>query len=149
MSARDIEIAERITIASVQLRALPWPQFQRRLRQFETALLRSADGVTEKLLVKRQVAKELVIGGLNRKVGPRDFLPAMRRSTALGYSSVDRRVLMACVFAQWAGATSQKRKDALQILNDAKKRALLLRRDSVLRQNLLSALMKAEFLLTA
>lgn len=148
MSTRSVEITDRVTIASVELADLPWPEFKRRLRQVEAELVRSARGAAVRVAIKRRVAEEVVIGGLQHEVDRKEFLSAANRSRTLGYSSIDRRVLMACVFAQWANADGRARGQALRLLGDARRRVQSLRRISILRRNLLAVLSQNEQRLT-
>jgi hypothetical protein len=143
-ATRTLELADRLTIACVELDHLPWSNFKSEVRRVEADLLCATKGSREALLLKRLVAEEIVGGGLQREVSTKEFTAAFEESRSLGYTKVERRAFMACQFAQWAKATKKKEDEALRLLDEARRRVLSLPGKSVLRRNLLAMLTDTE-----
>lgn len=110
----------------------------------------------EKHLLRSVVKTDLERKELRRRVAERLFTEAfghdcpwpilgrtLRRLQRLGYSNVERRYHVACLYAMWcAQHPEHDPREARRLLDDTERHLLRLPRSSRLRQGLLEALAK-------
>lgn len=140
-------LADGFLLQIIKCSELPWREFNSALRGLTNRALRDHGRVHAKRL-ERLAAEQRVINGMYRRVSARQFQAALRAVRALGYPTVDRRVLMACVCAQWTHATQAPPEHARALLSEARARVIRLPVRSVLRHNLLETLALNEKLVT-
>lgn len=137
--SRFWDLNAQFTSFAAEQAGLAWPEYPKVLDAFARTLVRHAGGRHGPAL-RRLAAQESLLNARCRLVGPREFKLAWRRVEARGYSRLQERVLMACLFAQWAGETRQLLRQSEDVLGTARRRVMRLSRKSALRRELLSSL---------
>lgn len=90
------------------------------------------------------IAEELVIGARQLHVPSPEFRRVVRNVQRLGYSSLERRVLVACLVAQYATSNGEPPRFALSLVREARRRVRVLRRTAYKRGSLSGALQENE-----
>jgi hypothetical protein len=94
--------AEAMSRLYVSLLDAPYAQYERELLALQRRFLTSCKSEWERRESRRRIAEELLMGAYLRDVPWEDFKRALRRIQRLGYTSVERRVHVAVLFARWA-----------------------------------------------
>lgn len=132
-------VAHALILECIRLEGRSWPDLVRFCAAFRRAHSMYLEG-KDRLFLIQYIAEELLVQARFRNLDSVRFRRSLTRTRKLGYSSLSRRVLCACVVAQWAVRRRSHHELAFRELNDARRRVMLLRRANPLRRNLLQLL---------
>jgi hypothetical protein len=113
-----------------------------RFKSLERHLLRSVIQTKyERQEVRRRIAEAIFTEAYGRDCPWPIFGPTLRRIHRLGYSNVERRYHVACLYAQWCRRhPRQDDHEARRMLDEVERSVLRLARGNRLREGLLKAL---------
>jgi hypothetical protein len=113
--------------ACAEFEVRPWRRYCASVRTLRRRLSVGVSAPGAKRL--RQIAaEETVIAAGSNLVGRRALRASLSDVEALGYSSLSKRVVVACVVAQWSAATKAERALAEGLIEQARKHLRFLRR---------------------
>ncbi len=117
-------------------------EMESRFKSLERYLLRSIAQTTyERQEVRRRIAEAIFTEAYGRDCPWPVFGPTLRRIQRLGYSNVERRYHVACLYAQWCGRHPRHDDhEARRMLDEVERSVLRLARSNRLREGLLKAL---------
>jgi hypothetical protein len=124
---RWIEGAQAISRLYVSLINAPFERYEREFLELQrTMLVTSAKTDWERQETRRRIAEEILLGAWGTDSPWEDFGRALRRIRRLGYSSVERRVHVAILFARWAQRHPEHLPEARRMLALAEQHSLSL-----------------------
>jgi len=117
-------------------------EMESRFKSLERHLLRSVTQTAyERQEVRRRIAEAIFTEAYGRNCPWPIFGPTLRRIRRLGYSNVERRYHVACLYAQWCKRHPEHDDhQAKRMLDDVERSVLRLARGTRLREGLLKAL---------
>jgi hypothetical protein len=141
-SLRSQEVARAFNQIIVETSGAPFELMEARHKALERYLLRSvAKTAFEQRELQRRIAERLFTEAFAHDCPWPVFGRWLRRVQRLGYSNVERRYHVACLYAMWcARHPEHDPREARRLLDDTERSLLRLPRSSRLRQGLLGAL---------
>jgi hypothetical protein len=117
-------------------------EMESRFKSLERHLLRSVTQTAyERQEVRRRIAEAIFTEAYGRNCPWPIFGPTLRRIRRLGYSNVERRYHVACLYAQWCRRhPGHEDHEARRMLDEVERSVLRLARGNRLREGLLKAL---------
>ena len=139
---RFMEVARTLDQALVSSFKDSFEELEPRFKSLERHLLRSVVKTAyERQEVQRRIAETLFTEAYGRNCPWPIFGRTLRRIQRLGYSNVERRYHVACLYAQWCRRHPQHDdRQARRMLDEAELSIRRLPRGSNLREGLLKAL---------
>ncbi|HEX5748881.1 MAG TPA: hypothetical protein VFZ09_21755 [Archangium sp.] len=122
----------------------PYEERRRALLELEKQWLREAVTEAEREQLRRGIAEDLVTLAYSFNQPWAEFGKWLRRVQRLGFSNLALRVHITCLYVQSLHLFPRQAREAWEMLADAEKRALRLRRDRPLRQEHLEAIAHAK-----
>lgn len=143
---RRLPAETRLTLASGQFELRPWHGFRANVARSCRLL---CDGVGPRLAkrLRQLAAVEIVVGAASALVGRAAMSSALAEVKGCGYPSLSKRVVVACVVAQWATARKMDRFFADELIAEARKHVRFLRLTSFARTDMSLTLDRNERLL--
>ncbi len=137
-----MEVARAVDQLLVKTFGDSFEELEPKFKALERELLRSVVKTEyERQEVRRRIAETLFTEAYGRNCPWPVFGRTLRRIHRLGYSNVERRYHVACLYAQWCRRHPRHDdREARRMLNEAERRIQRLPRDSNLREWLLTAL---------
>jgi len=125
-------------------RKAPYEEIKHALLNLERRWLREATTETERQQTRRGIAEDILSEAFAFSMPWAEFGRWLRRVQQLGFSNLALRVHIACMFVQSLHLFPLKAREAWDLLEDAEKRVLRLRRKHPLRKEHLDALAHAK-----
>jgi hypothetical protein len=136
-----IETSRQMGKALVAATDAPFEELEATLRVFEKRMLAAARTERQRREVRRRIAENLFTEAFGRSAPWSIFGPTLRRIQRLGYSNVERRYHVACLYALWCREHPEHdSREARGMLDEAERRILRLPRNHIRRQELLAHL---------
>ncbi|WP_158079962.1 hypothetical protein [Archangium sp. Cb G35] len=141
-SRRFMEVARAIDQLLVKTFEDSFEELEPRLKALERRLLRAVVKTEyERQEVRRRIAETLFTEAYGRNCPWPVFGPTLRRIQRLGYSNVERRYHVACLYAQWCRRHPQHPDhEVRRLLDEVERSVLRLARGNKLREGLLTEL---------
>lgn len=139
---RFMEVARAVDQLMVKTFEDSFEELEPKFKALERGLLRSvAKTKYERQEVRRRIAETLFTEAYGRDCPWPIFGPTLRRIRRLGYSNVERRYHVACLYAQWCRRhPGHDDHEARRMLDEVERSILRLARGNRLREGLLKAL---------
>lgn len=139
---RFMEVARALDQLLVKTFEDSFEELEPKFKALERRLLRSVVKTQyERQEVRRRIAETLFTEAYGRNCPWHVFGPTLRRIQRLGYSNIERRYHVACLYAQWCGRHPQHDDhEARRMLDTVERSALRLARRHRLREGLLTDL---------
>jgi len=99
---RWMEGADELARLYVSLRHATYEQYEQEFLALQRKMLARDKTDWERQETRRRIAEELLLGAYGRNASWPEFGRALRRIHRLGYSSLERRMHVAVLFARWA-----------------------------------------------
>ncbi|WNG13989.1 hypothetical protein [Cystobacter fuscus] len=122
----------------------PYEGIKRALLELEKRWLREAKTEVEHQLTRRGIAEELVSQAYAFDMPWEEFGQWLRRIQRLGFSNLALRVHIACLYVQSLHLFPRRAREAWDMLEDAERRVLRLRKERFLRKESLNAIAHAK-----
>ena len=122
----------------------PYEQCKRELLKLEKRWVQIAKTPSQRLAVQRVIASTLLTEAYGERMPWKELGRWIRRLQQLGFRDLGMRVHVACLYVQSLHLFPRRAREAWEMLADAEKRALRLRRDRPLRQEHLEAIAHAK-----
>ncbi|WP_095991799.1 hypothetical protein [Cystobacter fuscus] len=122
----------------------PYEEIKRALLELEKRWLREAMTEVERQLTRRGIAEELVSQAYAFDMPWEEFGPWLRRVQQLGFSNLALRVHIACLYVQSLHLFPRRARAAWDMLEDAERRVLRIRKEHFLRKESLNAIAHAK-----
>jgi hypothetical protein len=122
----------------------PYEEIKHALLNLERRWLREATTEAERQQTQRGIAEDILSEAFAFSRPWAEFGRWLRRVQQLGFSNLALRVHIACMFVQSLHLFPRKSREAWELLEDAEKRVLRLRRKHPLRKEHLEALAHAK-----
>lgn len=136
-----IETSRQMGKALVAATDAPFEELQATLRVFEKRMLAAASSERQRREIRRRIAENLFTEAFGRSAAWSVFGPTLKRIHRLGYSNVERRYHVACLYALWCREHPEHDDhEARRMLDEAERRILRLPRGHLQRQELLAHL---------
>jgi hypothetical protein len=137
-----MEVARAVDQLLVKTFGDSFEELEPKLKALERRLLRSVVKTAyERQEVKRRIAETLFTEAYGRNCPWPTFGPTLRRIHRLGYSNIQRRYHVACLYARWCRRYPQHDDhEARRMLDETERSARHLPRGSRLRKGLLEDL---------
>ncbi|WNG31361.1 hypothetical protein F0U62_04965 [Cystobacter fuscus] len=126
----------------------PYEEIKRALLELEKQWLREAKTEVERQLTRRGIAEELVSQAYAFDRPWEEFGQWLRRVQRLGFSNLALRVHIACLYVQSLYLFPRRAREAWDMLEDAERRVLRLRKEHFLRKESLNAIAHAKTVAT-
>jgi hypothetical protein len=141
---RFVEVARAVDQLLVKTFGDSFEELEPKFKALERSLLRSvAKTKYERQEIRRRIAETLFTEAYGRNCPWPAFEPTLRRIQRLGYSNVERRYHVACLYARWCRRYPQHDDhEARRMLDETDRSIRRLPRESSLRKWLLDALSK-------
>ncbi|WP_146210216.1 hypothetical protein [Vitiosangium sp. GDMCC 1.1324] len=139
---RFLEVARAVDQLLVKSFRDSFEALEPELKALQRKLLRSVVKTKyERKEVRRRIAETLFTEAYGRNCPWPVFEPTLRRIQRLGYSNIERRYHVACLYAQWCQRHPQHDShEARRLLDETEQSVRRLPRDSNLRQGMLKDL---------
>jgi hypothetical protein len=121
----------------------PYEECKRELLKLEKRWLQRARTPTQHLAVQRIIASTLLTEAYGANMPWSEFGRWLRRIQRLGFEDLGMRVHVACLYVQSLHLFPRQAREAWDMLEDAERRAVRLRRERPLRQEHLDAIAHA------
>jgi hypothetical protein len=122
----------------------PYEECKRELLKLEKRWLHRARTRTQHLAVRRIIASTLLTEAYGSNMPWSEFGRWLRRIQRLDFNDLGMRVHVACLYVQSLQLFPRQAREAWNMLEDAERRALRLRRERPLRQEHLDAIAHAK-----
>ncbi|HYO72213.1 MAG TPA: hypothetical protein VEU33_39690 [Archangium sp.] len=122
----------------------PYEERKRELLKLEKRWLQKTRTSAQRLAVQRIIAKTLLTEAFGFDMPWKEFGQWLRRLQQLGFRDLGTRVHVACLYVQSLHLFPRQTREAWEMLEDAERRALRLRRDRPLRQEHLESIARAK-----
>jgi hypothetical protein len=120
-----------------------YEEFKRELLKLEKRWLQRARTPAQRLSVRRTIAKTLLTEAFGFNMPWKEFGPILRRLQRLGFRDLGMRVHVACLYVQSLESYPQRARDAWDMLEDAERRLLCIRKGHFRREEGLEAITHA------
>lgn len=139
---RFMEVARAVDQLLVKTFGDSFEELEPKLKALERRLLHSVVKTKyEHQEVRRRIAETIFTEAYGRNCPWHVFAPTLRRIQRLGYSNVERRYHVACLYAQWCRRHPQHADhEARRMLDEVERSVLRLARGNRLREALLTDL---------
>lgn len=132
---RRLSAKHQLIQACAEFEVRPWRGYCANVRRLCRRLSVRIGAPSAKRL--RQIAaEEIVIAATSNLIGRSALRASLRDVEVLGYSSLSKRVVVACVVAQWSAATKAERALAEELIEQARKHLRFLRRSRSARASM-------------
>lgn len=122
----------------------PYEEIKRALLELEKRWLREAKTEVERQLTRRGIAEDLVSQAYAFDMPWEEFGQWLRRVQRLGFSNLALRVHIACLYVQSLHLFPRRAREAWDMLEDAERRVLRIRKEHFLRKESLNAIAHAK-----
>jgi hypothetical protein len=126
----------------------PYEEIKRALLELEKRWLREAKTEAERQQTRRSIAEDLVSQAYSFDMHWEEFGRWLRRVQRLGFSNLALRVHIACVYVQSLHLFPRRAREAWDMLEDAERRVLRIRKEHFLRKESLNAIAHARTVAT-
>ena len=126
----------------------PYEEIKRALLELERWWLREAKTELERQRIRRGIAEDLVSQAYSFDMPWEEFGQWLRRVQRLGFSNLALRVHIACLYVQSLHLFPHQAREAWDMLEDAERRVLRIRKEHFLRKESLNALAHAKTMAT-
>lgn len=121
-----------------------YEEIKRALLALEKRWLREAKTEVERLKTRRGIAEDLVSQAYSFDMPWEEFGPWLRRVQRLGFSNLSLRVHISCLYVQSLHLYPHRAWEAWEMLGDAERRVLRIRKEHFLRKENLNAIAHAK-----
>jgi hypothetical protein len=122
----------------------PYEERRRALLELEKRWLREARTEAERQRLRRGIAEDLVTLAYSFNRPWEEFGQGLRRVERLGFSNLALRVHIACLYVQALHLFPHRAREAWDMLEDAERRVLRVRKEHFLREESLNAIAHAK-----
>jgi hypothetical protein len=122
----------------------PYEEIKRALLELEKRWLREAKTEVERQQTRRSIAEDLVSQAYSFDMAWEEFGQWLRRVQQLGFSNLALRVHIACLYVQSLHLFPRRAREAWDMLEDAERRVLRIRKEHFLRKESLNAIAHAK-----
>ena len=122
----------------------PYEEIKRALLELEKRWLREAKTAVERQKTRRGIAEDLVSQAYAFDMPWEEFGQWLRRVQRLGFSNLALRVHIACLYVQSLHLYTRRAREAWEMMEDAERRVLRLRKEHFLRKESLNAIAHAK-----
>jgi hypothetical protein len=126
----------------------PYEEIKRALLELEKRWLREAKTEVERQQTRRSIAEDLVSQAYSFDMPWEEFGQWLRRVQRLGFSNLALRVHIACLYVQSLHLFPRRAREAWDMLEDAERRVLRIRKGHFLRKESLNAIAHAKAVAT-
>lgn len=127
----------------------PYEEIKRTLLELEKRWLREAKTEVERQQTRRGIAEDIISQAYSFDMPWEEFGLWLRRVQRLGFSNLALRVHIACLYVQSLHLFPRRAREAWDMLEDAERRVLRLRKEHFLRKESLHAIAHAKEVATA
>ncbi|WP_309894016.1 hypothetical protein [Archangium sp.] len=113
---------------------VPYEEYKREFLKLEKHWLQRAKTPNQRLAVQRIIASTLLTEAYGARLPWKEFGPWLRRIQRLGFADLGMRVHVSCLYVQSLHHFPRQAREAWNMLDDAERRALRLRRGRPLRE---------------
>ena len=122
----------------------PYEEIKRALLTLEKQWLHEAKSEVERQQIRRGIAEDLVSQAYAFDMPWAEFGQWLRRVQQLGFSNLALRVHITCLYVQSLHLYSRRAREAWELLEDAERRVLRIRKEHFLRKESLNAIAYAK-----
>ena len=122
----------------------PYEEIKRALLNLEKRWLSEAKTETERQQAQRSIAEDLVSQAYSFDMPWEEFGQWLRRVQRVGFSNLALRVHIACLYVQSLHLFPRRAREAWDMLDDAERRVLRIRKEHFLRKESLNAIAHAK-----
>jgi len=121
-----------------------YEDYRQEFLKLEKHWLQRAKTPNQRLAVQRIVASTLLTEAYGARLPWKEFGPWLRRLQRLGFASLGMRVHVSCLYVQSLHRFPRQAREAWDMLDDAERRALRLRRGRPLREEHMQSIAHAK-----
>lgn len=122
----------------------PYEEIKRALLELERQWLHEAKTEAERQQARRSIAEDLISQAYSFDMPWEEFGQWLRRVQQLGFSNLALRVHIACLYVQSLYLFPRRAREAWEMLDDAERRVLRIRKEHFLRKESLNAIAHAK-----